>query len=176
MNEHVNGWLTAYFDDELGELRSQKVQAHLKECEGCREELAVLSSLRQMLGENPEASDLFPANQFASQVALRLTRRPSRPLLHRAITVVWGSIPAVLLAIWVFIQTLFILTSMGGIALALGLWSDLPSGLSLTASSSPGNALLWNLGLSMLIGLALLSWLASWWIRQQGSTARQATE
>jgi len=176
MNEHVNGWLTAYFDDELGELRSQKVQAHLKECEGCREELAVLSSLRQMLGENPEASDLLPANQFASQVALRLTRRPSRPLAQRAITVVWGSIPAVLLAIWVFIQTLFILTSMGGIALALGLWSDLPSGLSLTASSSPGNALLWNLGLSMLIGLALLSWLASWWIRQQGSTARQATE
>jgi predicted anti-sigma-YlaC factor YlaD len=176
MNEHVNGWLTAYFDDELGELRSQKVQAHLKECEGCREELAALSSLRQLLGDNPEASDLLPANLFASQVALRLTRRPSHPFMQRAITVAWGSIPAVLLAIWVFIQTLFILTSMGRIAMDLGLWSDLPSGLSLAVSNSPANALMWNLGLSTLIGLAILSWLASWWIRQQDSMTRQVTE
>ena len=176
MNEHVNGWLTAYFDGELGERHSQKVQTHLKECAGCREELASLTSMRHLLSDHPEASDLMPAKQFVSQVALQLMRRPTRPLARRAITVVWGSIPVVLLTIWVFIQTWSILTSMGGIAVDLGLWSNLPSGLSLTSSSSPANALLWNLGLSMLIGLAFLSWLASWWIRQQGSTARQATE
>jgi len=173
MNEHVNGWLAAYFDDELGERRSQKVQAHLKECEGCREELAALSNLRHLLGENPEAGDLLPANQFASQVALRLTRRPSRPLGLRAITVVWGSIPAVLLAIWVFAQALFTLMTVSGIAANLGLWG---SELVLTNRFTTLNLLLLNMGVSALIGLMLMSWLASWWIRLQDSMARQATE
>ena len=70
MNEHVNGWLAAYFDGELGERRSQIVRAHLEECPSCREELAALSSLRLLLGEKPEARHLLPAKQFAGQVAL----------------------------------------------------------------------------------------------------------
>ena len=173
MNEHMNGWLAAYFDGELGELRTQKVRAHLEGCPSCREELKALSSMQRLLGENPEARDLLPAKQFASQVALRLARRPAHPLWRRTVTMIWGSIPAMLLAVWVFAQALFILMMLYGIVLNLGLW---PSGLALSYQSSPMNPLLWNLVFSTLIGLMIMSWLASWWVRQQNRMARQKTE
>ncbi len=176
MSEHVNGWLAAYFDGELGDRRSQKVRAHLEECASCREELAKLNSLRQLLREHPEAGDLMPAKQFASQVALQLPRRPSQPLWRRTVTLVWGSIPAVLLAVWVFTQALFALTTLSGIALNLGLWGGLASELAPTFQFPPATALLWNLGISTLIGTMILSWLASWWIRKQGSNTHATTE
>ncbi len=174
MSEHVNGWLAAYFDGELGDHRSQKVRAHLEECASCQEELATLTRLRQLLGENPEASGMLPAKQFASRVALHLSRRPSQPLWRRTATLLWGSIPAVLLTAWVFTQALFLVMTLSGIALNLGLWG--PSELAITYQFSPVDALMVNLGISALIGLMILSWLASWWIRQQSNIAHQATE
>jgi anti-sigma factor RsiW len=170
MNEHVNGWLTAYFDGELGERRSEKVRAHLEECASCRQELAALEELRHLLGENPEAIDLLSAQRFASQVAMRLTRRPSRPFAHRAIAAVWGSIPAVLLAIWVFAQALMILLSTSGFAANLGLWG---SELVLVDSSASVSILFMYMGVSGLVGILLLSWLASWWIREQDQRATE---
>jgi predicted anti-sigma-YlaC factor YlaD len=173
MNEHVNGWLTAYFDGELDERQSDKVRAHLEECSSCRKELAALGSLRRLLGENPEARGLLSAKQFAAQVSLRLPRRPSRSISRRAIAVAWGAIPAALLGIWAFVQTLFILIEASGLAANLGLWGN---ELALFDTSTVLNALLLNLGVSGLVAVALMSWLASWWIRRQDRTARQATE
>jgi anti-sigma factor RsiW len=173
MNEHVNGWLTAYFDGQLGERRSQKVREHLKECASCRKELAGLENLRHLLGENPAASGLLPAQQFASQVAMRLTRRPSRSLSQRTIRAVWGSIPAVLLTIWAIAQAMFILITISGTVANLGLWGR---GLVIADQSPAVNALLLNLGVSGLVGILLMSWLASWWIRRQGHMGRRATE
>jgi anti-sigma factor RsiW len=174
MSEHVNGWLAAYFDGELGNRRLQKVRAHLEECISCQEELATLTSLRQLLGEIPEAGGLLPAKQFASQVALQLSRCPSQPLWRRTVTVLWSSVPAMLLAAWVFAQALFLVMTLSGIALNLGLWG--PSELAITYQFSPVNALIVNLGISALLGLMILSWLASWWISQQANVAHQATE
>lgn len=173
MNEHVNGWLTAYFDGELGEQRSEKVRAHLESCPSCRHELAALRSLRDLLGENPQASDLLSAKQFAGQVALRLPRRPSRSFPRRTFRLVWGAIPAALLATWAFAQALFILITLSGLAASLGLWG---SNLLLIGHSTALNALLLNLGISGFVGVALMSWLASWWIRGQGHTTPEATE
>lgn len=173
MNEHVNGWLTAYFDGQLGERRSQAVREHLKDCASCREKLAALDKLRQLLREHPEASDLLPAQQFASQVAMRLTRRPSRSGSQRTIRAVWGSIPAVLLAIWTFTQAMFILLSTSGFAANLGLWGSQQAIMDPSASVS---VLLSYLGISGLIGILLMSWVASWWILRQENMGRKATE
>jgi anti-sigma factor RsiW len=173
MSEHVNGWLTAFFDGQLGERRAQKVHEHLAECASCRAELAALEKLRHLLSENPEASGLLPAQQFASQVAMRLTRRPSRSFSQKIISVVWGSIPAVLLAIWAFTQAIFTLITFSGTVANLGLWGR---GFVIADQSTAVNALLLNLGVSGLVGILLMSWLASWWIRRQGQIGRRATE
>ena len=176
MSEHVNGWLAAYFDGELGERRARLVRDHLDACSRCREQHAALSKLRLLLGESPEAQGLLPAKQFAGQVALRLARRPSPPLWSRAATIAWGSIPALLLAAWVFAQALFLVLILSGLLLDLGLWGEALSDPALIRPFSPADAVLWNVAVSAVIGLVILSWLASWWIRQQNGRAGRATE
>jgi anti-sigma factor RsiW len=173
MNDHINGWLAAYFDDELPEGRARFVRAHLEVCEACRTELASLGRLRQLLGTPPEASDLQPAKRFAGQVGLRLERRQARPIMQRALKAAWGSIPVALLIAWAFMQALLALTLLGGTALDLGLWGDV---LIRFDRLSPAGALLWQVAGSAVIGTLLLSWLASWWITQPRDHADAATE
>jgi predicted anti-sigma-YlaC factor YlaD len=176
MNEHVNGWLMAYYDGELGEHRTKSVEAHLESCASCRAELAKLGALRKMLQEIPEAQELMNPQQFISRVGLLLPDRPNRPTWRRWLSALWRSIPIMLLLAWAFLQALLILVSLEGIALDLGLGSAMPNGLSSISQPSAIHLLPLSLGISALIGLTLLSWVASWWIRRQSGDSLRATE
>jgi predicted anti-sigma-YlaC factor YlaD len=176
MSEHINGWLVAYHDGELGERRSKKVAAHLENCEVCREELEKLSSLRLLLQENPEASDLMSLDRFVAQVGLRLQHRPTRTTFQRTLAALWILIPAGMLGIWAFAQALSSAVSLMEVALDLGLWGDLAGVFAATSQNTLLGSFSWKLGVSIVIGLISLSWLASWWISQQANQARKATE
>jgi anti-sigma factor RsiW len=176
MNEHVNGWLMAYYDGELGEHRARIVAAHLETCASCRAELAKLDALRKMLQDAPQAQELMKPQQFIANLGLRLPDRPNRPTWRRWLSALWQSIPILLLLTWAFSQALLLVISLGGMALDLGLGSALPNGLSDISPPSPMHTLPLSLGLSALIGLMLLSWVASWWIRRQGGNSLWATE
>ncbi len=176
MNEHVNGWLMAFDDGELSEHRAKIVEAHLETCASCRAELAKLRALKALLQENPKAQDLLPPQQFIARVGLLLPDRPNRPTWRRWLSVLWQSIPILLLLAWAFLQALLIMVSLGEIALDLGLGSAMPNGLSPISPSSAIHPFILSLGLSALIGLMLLSWVASWWIRRQGGDSLWTTE
>jgi predicted anti-sigma-YlaC factor YlaD len=176
MSEHINGWLTAYFDGQLGERRIQKVEAHLRECEECRQELERLTSLRNLLQENPEASDLTAPERFAAQVGLRLQPRPTRPPLQRALSAAWISVPVLMLLIWAFTQTLFTLTGLTELALDIGLLNNVAKFFPPTTHSSLLDGIPWHVGILLATGLISLSWLASWWISQQGKLQQKKTE
>ncbi|HEY70638.1 MAG TPA: hypothetical protein G4O08_08650 [Anaerolineae bacterium] len=176
MNEHVNGWLMAYYDGELGEHRAKIVAAHLETCATCRAELAKLDALRKVLQEVPQTQELMKPQQFIARVGLMLPDRSNRPSWRRWLSAFWQSIPILLLLSWAFLQTLLILVSLGEIALNLGLGSVIPNGLSNISQPSAIHPLPLSLGLSALIGMMLLSWVASWWIRRQGGNPFQMTE
>jgi predicted anti-sigma-YlaC factor YlaD len=176
MSEHINGWLAAYFDGQLGEQRTRKVEEHLEECEECRRELARLDRLRNVLQENPEASDLTAPDRFASQVGLRLQARPERPFSQRALSAVWLSIPVVMFGIWAFSRTLFSLTGLTELAIKTGLWSDIARLFSTAPQADLLVIITWRSVISLGIGLISLSWLASWWISQQNRLRYKETE
>lgn len=176
MSEHINGWLTAYFDGQLGEHRTRKVEAHLSECEECRQELERLASLRNILQKLPEASDLTAPERFVAQVGLRLQPRPTRPPLQRALSALWVSVPVIMLGIWAFSQTLFTLTGLTEWAFEAGLWGDIARLFSPAPASSPLGIIPWQIGISLVIGLISLSWLAGWWISQQEKLRQKKTE
>lgn len=167
MSEHINGWLLAYFDGQLGERRIRKVEAHLKECEECRRELERLTRLRNVLQENPEASDLTAPDRFVAQVGLRLQARPERTFSQRTLSAAWLSIPIVMFGVWAFSRTLFSLTGLTELAIKAGLWSDLARLFSTTPQADLLDIISWRIVISLFIGLISLSWLASWWINQQ---------
>lgn len=176
MSEHINGWLAAYHDGELSEHRARRAEAHLESCESCRKALAQMIALRELLQEAPKAQELVSPQQFVARIGLLLPDRPNRPTWQRWLSALWRSIPIMLLLAWVFLQALMISTSLGGLVLDLGIWNSLSNGQPITSQPTAVSTWSWNLGLSGLIGFGLLSWLASWWIRQQSRNHLQVTE
>ena len=176
MSEHINGWLIAYFDGQLGERRSQKVEAHLQDCEECRQELDRLSTLRVLLRENPETIDLISTDRFVAQVGLRLQPRSAQTTVQWALSAMWIMVPVGLLGIWAFMQTLTTLTGLTGFAIDAGLWRDFAEYFSPPSQSNILSPLSWRIVLSMVTGLVSLSWLASWWISQTRNQAQRRTE
>jgi hypothetical protein len=196
-NKHVTAWLGAYHDGELRGLRLQKVEAHLADCEVCRAELAELRALSTLLQTSPAPKTLIQPNRFASQVGLRLPRRPVQPTWKRALEVGWRLAPVGLLGTLVFVQAALLVSGIVLRALQFGLGSDaitswlpasqqgswLTTALNLSGPNlgeiarlasqllSNGGPLGWGLMLNLasivVIGLLYLSWLASWWARRQ---------
>ena len=113
--EQVHRWaqlrLQAYYDGELDARASQRVAAHLADCELCRQELATLASLSSLLQEAPPAPDLLPEERFVANVGLRLARRPAAPLSERIVYAGWRWVPAVLVGLWAFFQAVSWMTS-----------------------------------------------------------------
>lgn len=167
MSEHVTNWLSAYHDGELKGRQRRQVEAHLAECASCRGELDQLRSLSATLAASPPPADLMPPEQFVAQVGLRLPRRPARTAPQRALLAAWWLVPLVLLGAWVFLQALLIVTELTEFALDLGLGGETVAAFLPAESGSLWQGLRLNLLLSGLIGLAYLSWLASWWSRRQ---------
>jgi hypothetical protein len=198
MNDHVTDWLPAYHDGELHGRRLKLVQFHLEDCEICRTELEKLQSLGALLQASPPTADLTPPDRFAAQVVMRMPRRPKQPAWQKALRTGWQLTPLSLIGIGAFLHTAFIISGVVLAALQWSLGGDLlpslfppvqgPSGLEiLLGLADPGLEDLGNIvryvlgdggwrswelllrfGLPLGIGLLYCSWLASWWIQQQG--------
>lgn len=200
MNGHVLDILSAYLDNELSEIRRQKVEAHLDECILCRSEYEGLQRISSLLRSAP-APEFTPADLFAARVALQLPREAAAVKPTKRASLLWWLAPVVLLGAWFFVQTALTLSSLvsaldsadllGSAAqwlsdgTAHSLWfsalTDLFGGMIGGAQQSAlstvdqliayGAETFSRFLWQAVIALLYLSWLAAWWIR---SGARQA--
>ena len=190
MSEHILELLGAYLDGELGGGQLRKVEAHLGECPSCLEEYQALRALSVTLHEAPMPA--FPSSErFATDLALRLPRKPVKPLSSRALEIGWWLAPFGLILTWVFIGTTIlisnILTTAGdfGLLNAASAWlvSNSAAGANYSAflgqfgllengtlgwfavsesfTRSIISSIFWQVSIAMLY----LSWIAIWWAR-----------
>jgi len=190
MSDHVIELLGAYLDRELHNGQLRKVVAHLDECQACQEEYAALQALSLTLQEAPLPDFLSP-ERFAADVALRLRRKPVLPVRRKALEIGWWLAPVGLIATWIFISTVFLVSNMVEAANGFGLLSSasdwLVSGSSAGVQTSAligrfgileAETLQWftrtesiarnvfaNIFWQVAIGMFYLSWLAIWWAR-----------
>jgi predicted anti-sigma-YlaC factor YlaD len=174
MKQHVEKWLAAYHDGELDGKQLKQVEAHLEACQPCRRELEKLAVLRSLLLLSPEPEGLLPAERFVAQVGLRLPRRSHQTPLRQGLGLAWRAVPFFLFTAWIFIQVVITQSGWLQALVDLGLWDELAT-LGASAVPDAGTLLLWDLALSGLIGIALLGWVASWWMRETHKS-RLATE
>jgi hypothetical protein len=136
--------------------------------------------------------------RVAQDDGLRLPSRPERHPWRRGLEIGWQLTPVLLVGAWAFVQAVFIVTSFILLGLQVGLGGDLAAGLlpaerqGLTLAEVIGNPgaglnnvgrialdlvgsggpLGWGVALNLaaLLTICLLywSWLASWWVRDQG--------
>jgi predicted anti-sigma-YlaC factor YlaD len=113
MNGHVEMWLDAYLDDELQPAVRQQVETHLSACPSCRQALARRQGLSALLQSIPPAAGLKPAERFVAEVGLQLERLPLRGQYRRkSLQMAWQLIPVGLILTWLFLQVVFILSSL----------------------------------------------------------------
>jgi hypothetical protein len=195
MNDHVIQWLEAYHDGELKGSRAQHVEAHVAGCESCRKELENIQMLSALLTSAPTANNLISPETFVAQVGLRLPRKPEATTWQRIYRSGWRLAPFGILATWAFLQAAIFVTGLFNLGLQIipggdqiaGLLSP-QSGLTLAEGLTASNLSLFNLGkfgldflwdgsilgwfptlslgLTILVGMLYLSWLASWWVRE----------
>ena len=191
MSHHVSEWLNAYHDGELHGSRLRQVEAHLAECQVCKEELQSLDSLSILLHEVP-AVEMTSVERFASQVNLRMPHRQIMVSRKQILEVGWWMIPVGLFAAWVLFSTAFTVREVLSIAGNLGMLSSITNWAIFGAASEPvwsatlgqygllsGNTLNWaeatevftrtslpQISLQASIALLYLSWIAIWWTRR----------
>lgn len=197
MSDHILELLGAYIDGELHGGQLRKLEAHLDECQSCLEEYYILQALSATLQAAP--APVFPApERFAADVVLRLPRTPVKPLRRRALEVGWWLAPVGLIATWVFINTIILVSNVVTAANEIGLLDSATAGLFSGSSSNAywsatlgqfgilaGNSLQWaeitevftrttlpQFVWQISIALLYLSWMAIWWARhsRQSST------
>jgi hypothetical protein len=201
MSKHIVEWLNAYLDGELKDSQVQQVEAHLVECQACRDELESLARISSLIREVP-APEFTPPERFAAQVNLRLPRRPASATKSRIAEAGWWMVPVGLLASWIFIGTSFFVSDILSVANNLGLLGNVANWLAL----DPARQTYWsatlgqfgilsqnNLGwivstetftrssllqitLQVSVSLLYLSWLAIWWARRQRQGQDQLLE
>lgn len=73
--------LSAYLDQELSPSEMRAVAAHIAECPACREELAALRGIKDLLGRLPEVEP--PAGMWAAvRARTAVPRHPSATILE----------------------------------------------------------------------------------------------
>jgi anti-sigma factor RsiW len=190
MSDHIVELLGAYLDGELHGRQLHAVEAHLNECDTCQAELDSLRTLSGILQEAPAAE--FPsAERFASNVNLRLARRPETPLHRKALEIGWRIIPVGLLLAWIFISTTSLVSNIVSAANEVGLLDNRAAWLTSDAGQADWSATLGQVGLlsgeslqwaeateifsrtaipeiiwQVSIALLYLGWIAIWWTRQ----------
>lgn len=191
MSDHILELLGAYLDGELHGRQLHNVEAHLAECESCQMELASLKTISGILREAP-AADFPSPDRFASNVTLRLARRPITPIHRKAQEIGWWMIPVGLLLAWIFIGTTSLVSDMVAAANEIGLLNGASAGLFTGAADESywsgtlgqfgllsGDSLQWaertesfsrtaipEIALQVAIALLYLCWIAIWWARQ----------
>ena len=203
MNEHVARWLEAYHDGELNSRRYQQAETHLSTCKTCRAELESIQVLSTLLAEAPKASTLISPEAFVTQVSLRLPRKPKQTNWQRVYRTSWRLAPIGILTTWAFLQAAIIVSGILNLGIRVFPGSDQLMGLlppqdefsileMITSSNiipleigrfgldflEAGSPLGWfptlSMGLTILIGMLYLSWLASWWIQQTNGNSKQS--
>jgi len=189
MSDHILELLGAYLDGELvgGQLR--KVEAHLAECQSCLEEYHALQALSSMLHEAP-VPDFPTPERFAADVALRLPRKPVKPVRTRALELGWWLAPVGLILAWIFVSTTILVSNLISAAGNFGLLDSASAWLVAGASGADFSAFLGQFGLleggslelftasesltrtfiasifwQIAIAMLYLSWFAIWWAR-----------
>ncbi len=171
MNRHVDRWLEAYVDGELGDARRRQVEAHLRQCARCRTMLGELRSLSTWLRRVPAPRPALSTEQFAVAVVSQLPGRPSllRGVVNAPFTW-WWSVPLILLAILAFGQGALTATR-GVLWLLFGVWrwsgisASLPFALPLPWSLEGLREL--EYGLWLGVGLSACSWMMAWWAMRE---------
>jgi anti-sigma factor RsiW len=107
MIEHVTDLLGAYLDGELRGQRRNQVEDHLTRCAACRKELEQLRGLSALLQETVPAESFTPADRFVANLTLRLPRRSEAPSVRKSSGFAWWLVPAGVVGVWVFMQTVF---------------------------------------------------------------------
>ena len=184
MSEHLEAWIDAYLDGELSAVHKRGADAHLAQCQSCRDLLAQRKNLTALLQGIPPASGLKPEAHFVAEVGLQLKPRRERERLRtQVIRFGWQFFPVALLLVLAFVQTVFTLTSIVGVipgadqilsnrATFLLQLPMLPGQLSdLLNILGVFNSLDWNLFTGMaavlVISLIYVCWLAGWWVWNQ---------
>jgi len=190
MSDHVLDLLGAYMDGELHGGQLRKVEAHLGECQVCLEEYYSLQALSSALRAAP-IPDFPSPERLAADMALRLPRKPVKPISQRALEVGWWLAPVGLIATWIFLSTTILVSSVITTARDLGLLQGASAWL---ASGSPveaywsgtlgqfgflaGDSLQWaemaeaftrttvpQITWQISIAVLYFSWMAIWWAR-----------
>lgn len=203
MNEHITQWLEAYHDGELRGRRVQQIEDHLSSCEICQKELENIQKLSTLLTYAPAADNLRSPETFVAQVSLRLPRKSQQKTWRQVYRTGWRLAPFGILAGWVFLQAAIFVTGLFNLGLRFIPGADQIAGLltsqsgltfteGLTSSSFSlfnlgelgldflwdGSILGWfptlSLGLTILVGMLYLSWLASWWVRESNHNNHQS--
>ena len=200
MSDHILELLGAYIDGELGGGQIRKVETHLDECQSCLEEYYALQALSETLRTAP-APDFPTPERFAADVALRLPRKPVKPLRTRALEVGWWLAPVGLIIVWIFVSTTILVSNVVTAASGFGL---LDSASAWLVAGSPGaeysafigqfgllegNSLEWftfsesftrtfitSIFWQVAIAVLYLSWLAIWWTRHTRQRLGQPLE
>jgi anti-sigma factor RsiW len=116
--------LPAYADGEVGPLQGARIEAHLAACAPCREELAALRSLSDLLQAAPAAAPRLSEARFVAQVGLKLPRRPERTPVQEALLTGWRLMPVLVVGVWLFIRTAMLITTGITALLALGIGGE----------------------------------------------------
>lgn len=189
MSEHTLELLGAYIDGELRGGRLRKVEAHLDKCQTCLEEYYALQALSATLRAAP-APDFPAPEHLAADVALRLPRKPVKPMRTQALEVGWWLAPVGLIVAWIFVSTTILVSNMITAAGDFGLLDSASAWLVAGSSGAEFSALIGQFGLlegsslewftlsesftrtfvssvfwQVSIAMLYLSWFAIWWAR-----------
>jgi len=201
MSDHILDLLGAYLDGELGSKQLHKVEAHLAECLVCQEEYAALQALSATLQEAP-LPDFPSPERLATNVALRLPRRPSAPTHNIILNVSWWLVPVGLIITWIFISTTFLASDLVTAAHDWGLLNSASDWLGSSSSNDanystflgqfgflePGTLQWFTVSESFVrnfistffwqgsIAMLYLSWIAIWWTRHKHQGLGQLLE
>jgi hypothetical protein len=203
MIEHVTEWLGAYLDNELHGLRLRQVETHLGVCAACRSELESLRKLSGLL-QQPLPQGLASTEKFASNLALRLPRRPVQDFSRKVLQVGWWLIPFAVLSVWICLQIAarlsFLISAAGdaGLLANLSPWFQpatqqtewFTTTMNIFGNQLVGNKLItletlnwvdlfiqdttFQLSWQIALGVIYLGWIFSVWIRFRKKTAVQS--
>ena len=146
MSDHILDLLGAYVDGELHGRQLHAVETHLNECDSCRAELQSLQALSNVLKEAP-LPEFSSADRFASNVTLRLARRPETSPQRRALEIGWWLVPVGLLVAWIFVNTTIFVSNAVSVASETGLFDGHAAWLTSGTGEADWSAALGQFGL-----------------------------
>ena len=146
MSDHILELLGAYIDGELRGGQLRKVETHLEECQSCLEEYYTLQALSARLHAAPLPE--FPSpERLAADVALRLPRKPIKPVRTKVFEIGWWLVPVGLIATWVFVSTTILISNVVAAAGDFGLLNSASAWLVAGTSGVNYSAFLGQFGL-----------------------------